>query len=51
MNSADISAIPESRKLLIFYLMALGQFMALLDIQIVASSVSEDLCGAGGGGG
>jgi DHA2 family multidrug resistance protein len=33
--------MPESRKLLIFCLMALGQFMALLDIQIVASSVSD----------
>jgi MFS transporter, DHA2 family, multidrug resistance protein len=41
MPSLDISAMPESRKLLIFLLMALGQFMALLDIQIVASSVAE----------
>jgi hypothetical protein len=41
MNSIDLSAMPESRKLLIFFLMALGQFMALLDIQIVASSVAE----------
>ncbi|HVE15610.1 MAG TPA: DHA2 family efflux MFS transporter permease subunit, partial [Chthoniobacterales bacterium] len=38
MNAATL---PESRKILIFLLMALGQFMALLDIQIVASSVSE----------
>lgn len=38
---ADPAALPEGRKLLIFLLMALGQFMALLDIQIVASSVSE----------
>jgi MFS transporter, DHA2 family, multidrug resistance protein len=41
MSSVDLSTMPESRKLLIFFLMALGQFMALLDIQIVASSVSE----------
>jgi MFS transporter, DHA2 family, multidrug resistance protein len=41
MNSVDLSAMPERRKLLIFLLMALGQFMALLDIQIVASSVAE----------
>lgn len=38
MNAA---ALPERRKMLIFLVMALGQFMALLDIQIVASSVSE----------
>jgi MFS transporter, DHA2 family, multidrug resistance protein len=41
MGAVDLSTIRESRKLLIFFLMALGQFMALLDIQIVASSVSE----------
>ncbi len=41
MNSAISPPLPESRKLLIFLLMALGQFMALLDIQIVASSVAE----------
>ena len=41
MNAVDLSTMRESRKLLIFFLMALGQFMALLDIQIVASSVSE----------
>jgi DHA2 family multidrug resistance protein len=41
MNPVNLSAMPESRRLLIFFLMALGQFMALLDIQIVASSVAE----------
>ena len=41
MDAVDLSTMRESRKLLIFFLMALGQFMALLDIQIVASSVSE----------
>ncbi|EIP99606.1 drug resistance transporter, EmrB/QacA subfamily [Opitutaceae bacterium TAV1] len=47
MKTADLSAMPESRKLLIFVLMALGQFMALLDIQIVASSVAEISAGLG----
>ena len=41
MEPSDPAAMPESRKLLIFSLMALGQFMALLDIQVVASSVSD----------
>ncbi len=41
MPPLDLTAMPERRKLLIFLLMALGQFMALLDIQIVASSVAE----------
>jgi DHA2 family multidrug resistance protein len=41
MNSSDPASMPEGRKLLIFCLMALGQFMALLDIQVVASSVSD----------
>jgi len=41
MTPAEVAALPERRKMLIFVLMALGQFMALLDIQIVASSVAE----------
>jgi DHA2 family multidrug resistance protein len=32
---------PDKRKLLLFSLMALGQFMALLDTQIVAASLSD----------
>jgi DHA2 family multidrug resistance protein len=38
MNPADL---PASRKYLIFGVMAFGQFMALLDIQIVAASLNE----------
>ena len=41
MPPVNPATIPERRKMLIFVLMALGQFMALLDIQIVASSVAE----------
>lgn len=41
MAPVDLTLMPERRKQLVFFLMALGQFMALLDIQIVASSVAE----------
>ena len=37
-NPADL---PNARKYLIFAVMAFGQFMALLDIQIVAASLNE----------
>lgn len=40
-HKADLAALSEGMKMTIFVVMALGQFMALLDIQIVASSVSE----------
>lgn len=33
----DPLALPDSRKFMIFAVMAFGQFMALIDIQIVAS--------------
>src|SRR6478735_429283 len=33
--------LPDTRKYLIFGVMAFGQFMALIDIQIVASSLNE----------
>ena len=33
--------LPNARKFLIFAVMAFGQFMALLDIQIVAASLNE----------
>ena len=36
-----IDAMSDRRKLVLFSIMALGQFMALLDIQIVASSISD----------
>ncbi len=38
---ATPGALSDSRKLLIFGLMAFGQFMALLDIQIVAGSLNS----------
>src|SRR5437868_14608241 len=39
----------ERRKLLIFGLMAFGQFMALLDIQIVAASLNSIQAGLSAG--
>src|SRR5205809_5523032 len=38
MNPVDL---PKSRKYRIFAVMAFGQFMALIDIQIVAASLNE----------
>ena len=38
---ADVSGMSESKKTFAFLVMALGMFVALLDIQIVASSVAE----------
>ncbi len=45
----DPAAIPEGRKLLIFGVMAFGQFMALLDIQIVAASLNSIQAGLSAG--
>lgn len=42
-------ALSESRKLLIFAIMAFGQFMALLDIQIVAASLNSIQAGLSAG--
>ncbi|TAJ51360.1 MAG: DHA2 family efflux MFS transporter permease subunit [Nevskiaceae bacterium] len=42
-------AISERRKLLVFAVMALGMFMALLDIQIVAASLPEVVAGLSAG--
>src|ERR1700678_3783467 len=39
--SVPIAEWPDKKKLLLFCLMALGQFMALLDTQIVAASLSD----------
>lgn len=39
--AASPAALPNSRKFLIFAVLAFGQFMALLDIQIVAASLNE----------
>src|ERR1700761_9416921 len=43
------AALPERRKLAIFALMAFGQFMALLDIQIVAASLNSIQAGLSAG--
>ena len=41
LEQAPAFALPEWRKLAIFLAMAIGQFMALLDIQIVVASMSS----------
>lgn len=41
--------LPNARKFLIFAVMAFGQFMALLDIQIVAASLNEVQAGLSAG--
>jgi DHA2 family multidrug resistance protein len=41
MSQAKIDAMSDRRKFLLFSLMAVGQFMALLDTQIVAASISD----------
>src|ERR1700761_3677826 len=46
---ATPGALSEQRKLLIFGLMAFGQFMALLDIQIVAGSLNSIQAGLSAG--
>jgi DHA2 family multidrug resistance protein len=43
------SAFPTSRKFLIFGVMAFGQFMALIDIQIVAASLNDIQAGLSAG--
>jgi len=44
---ADGNPIPERRHLIGFFIMVVGMFMAILDIQIVASSLSEIQAGLG----
>ncbi|UAJ09091.1 DHA2 family efflux MFS transporter permease subunit [Glacieibacterium megasporae] len=46
---ADPLALPLSRKYLIFGILAFGQFMALLDIQIVAASLNDIQAGLSAG--
>jgi len=41
MTSMDPTSLPTARKFLIFGVLAFGQFMALLDIQIVAASLRD----------
>lgn len=45
----DPSALPDRLKFLIFGVMAFGQFMALLDIQIVAASLNDVQAGLSAG--
>lgn len=47
--SAGPASLSEGRKLLIFAIMAFGQFMALLDIQIVAASLNAIQAGLNAG--
>ncbi|MGA0604760.1 DHA2 family efflux MFS transporter permease subunit [Phenylobacterium sp. VNQ135] len=49
MTSFNPAALPERRKLTIFAIMAFGQFMALLDIQIVAASLNSIQAGLSAG--
>ncbi|HEX5377268.1 MAG TPA: DHA2 family efflux MFS transporter permease subunit [Phenylobacterium sp.] len=48
-NSGVAAGLGERRKLLIFAMMAFGQFMALLDIQIVAGSLNSIQAGLSAG--
>ena len=45
----DPSALPDRMKYLIFGIMAFGQFMALIDIQIVAASLNDVQAGLSAG--
>jgi DHA2 family multidrug resistance protein len=45
----DPSTLPDARKFLIFGIMAFGQFMALIDIQIVAASLNSVQAGLSAG--
>jgi DHA2 family multidrug resistance protein len=47
--AADPASMPTARKFLIFGVMAFGQFMALLDIQIVAASLNDIQAGLSAG--
>jgi DHA2 family multidrug resistance protein len=49
MPPAPLSILTERRKLLIFGIMAFGQFMALLDVQIVAASLNSIQAGLAAG--
>ena len=49
LETPNPAALPEARKLLIFAIMAFGQFMALLDIQIVAASLNSIQAGLNAG--
>ncbi len=48
-GEANPAALPIARKFLIFGIMAFGQFMALIDIQIVAASLNDVQAGLSAG--
>src|SRR5712675_1890278 len=45
----DPASLPTSRKFLIFAVLAFGQFLALIDIQIVAASLNSVQAGLSAG--
>ncbi len=47
--AVDPAALPNARKYLIFAIMAFGQFMALIDIQIVSASLNDVQAGLSAG--
>jgi len=49
MPPVDPASLPLARKFLIFGVMAFGQFMALLDIQVVAASLNDLQAGLSAG--
>ncbi len=48
-EAAQAAALPRARRFLIFGVMAFGQFMALLDIQVVAASLNDLQAGLSAG--
>lgn len=49
LSADSVASMSDKRKLLIFAIMAFGQFMALLDIQIVAASLNSIQAGLSAG--
>ena len=49
MTASPPARLSEARKLAIFLIMSVGQFMALLDIQIVAASITSIQAGLSAG--
>ena len=49
MTASPPARLSEARKLAIFLIMSVGQFMALLDIQIVAASIGSIQAGLSAG--
>lgn len=49
MSTSPVAAMPERTRMLVFAVMALGMFMSLLDVQIVAASLPEIEAGLSAG--